>query len=99
MQRGGFGDLIPLNILGCMQARYGIPSAQEEEDALGWLELPMDRNDQQEVMMLAIEQVQLFFLTYPEGGHRMTDAQLIRQRYKEATRMCPTLWQGARYLE
>ena len=33
MGRGGFGDLTPLDILGCMQVQYGVPSAQEEEDA------------------------------------------------------------------
>ena len=49
-------DLTSLEILGCMQGLYGIPSAQEE-DALGRLELPMDRNDPPEFMMLAIEHV------------------------------------------
>ena len=47
----------PLKILVHMQAQYGILSAQEKEDALGCLELPMDYNDPLEVMIPAIEQV------------------------------------------
>ena len=43
--RGGFGDLKPLDILNRMQARYGIPSAQEEDDATVRFDLPIIRDD------------------------------------------------------
>ena len=33
MGRGGFGSRSPLEILWCLQANYGTPSAQEEENA------------------------------------------------------------------
>ena len=79
MGRGEFRYLSPLKIMSRMQVQYGIPSAQEEEDTLGRLELKMDRSDPTEVMMLAIEHVQLFFMAHLEGGHGMTDVQLIHQ--------------------
>ena len=83
-------DLTSLEILGCMQGLYGIPSAQEE-DALGRLELPMDHNDTPEVTILAIIQVQLFFLGYPEGVCKLTDVQLICQGVKQL-RACGPLY-------
>ena len=43
------------------------------------LEPPMHHNDLPKVMMLDIEQVQLFFLAHPEGDHKMTDVQFIYQ--------------------
>ena len=36
----------------------------------------MDHNDPPEVIMLGIEQVQLFFQAYSEGSHEMTNVQL-----------------------
>ena len=55
MGRGGFGELTPIEILGHMQARYGIPGAQEEEDALRCLKFSMNHDDPPEVMILSIE--------------------------------------------
>ena len=49
----------------------------------------MDHNDPPEVMMLAIEQVQLFFLAHPECGHRMTDVHLIYQGVKKLQACSP----------
>ena len=56
MGRGGFGSRSPLDILRCLQANYGTPSAQEEEDATARFGLHMDRDDPPEVMMLHLEE-------------------------------------------
>ena len=39
-------------------------------------------DDPPEVMMLHLEEVQLFFLVHPDGGRGYTDVQLIRQAIK-----------------
>ena len=56
-----------------------MPNAQEEEDATVQFALPMDQDDPTEVMMLQIEETQLFFLAHPDGGRGYTDVQMIRQ--------------------
>ena len=60
--RGGFGLQSPLEILRRLQINFGTPSEQEEEEAAVRFTLPMDRDDPPEVMMLQIEETQLFFL-------------------------------------
>ena len=42
----------------------------------------MNHDDSPDVMMLHLEEVQLFFLAHPDGGCRNTDIQLIRQVVK-----------------
>ena len=64
-----------MQIYDIMQAQFEVPCAQE--DALGCLDIPMNRDDPPEVMMVHLEQEQLFLLTHSEGGHRMTGVQMI----------------------
>ena len=45
-----------------------MPSAQEEDATVRFV-LPMDQDDLPEIMMLQIEETQLFFLAHPEGDH------------------------------
>ena len=47
MGRVGFGLLMGLDILDCIQRRYGIPSTQEEDDVFARFDIPMNRNDPQ----------------------------------------------------
>ena len=82
MGRGGFGLLVGLEILECLQVRYGIPSTKEEDDASIRFNLPMNRDDPSEVMMLHLEEIQFFFLVHPDGGRGYTDVQLIHQVIK-----------------
>ena len=74
-----------------MQKRYGIPSAQEEEDALVHFHITMDHNDRPEVMMLSLEEIQLFFIAHPEGSCRYMDTQFIHQAIKNL-RACGSLY-------
>jgi hypothetical protein len=79
MGRGGFGLQSPIEILRCLQARYGTPTPQEEKDATDRFATPMNPDDPPEVMILALEELQQFWLAHPEGGRGYTDVQLIRQ--------------------
>lgn len=79
MGRGGFGLRSPIEILRYLQARYGTPTPQEEQDATERFATPMNPDDPPEVMMLALEELQQFWLAHPEGGRGYTDVQLIRQ--------------------
>ena len=74
-----------------MQRMYGTPTSQEEEDAVGWLFIPMNRDDPPEVMMVGLEQEQLFFLAHPEGGRELSEVQLIRQAIQKL-RACGPLY-------
>ena len=82
MEKGGFGLLMGLEILESLQVRYGIPSAQEEDNVLARFELPMNRDDPLEAMMLHLEEIQIFFLAHLDGNCRYTDIQLICQSVK-----------------
>ena len=83
-----------MQIYNTTPARFELPRAQEEEDALGRLDIIMNQDDQQEVMMVLLEQEQLFFLAHPEGGRGMTDVQMIRLAV-ENLRACGTLYERA----
>ena len=50
-----------------------MPSDQEEDDVTTQFDLPIDRDDPPEVMMLHIEETQLFFLAHLDGGRGYTD--------------------------
>ena len=54
-------------------------SAQEEEDTPVWFALPMDQDDPPEVMMIHLEETQLFFLTHSDGNRGYNDVQMICQ--------------------
>ena len=73
---------MPLEIPRCLQSNFRTPSAQEEEDTTARFDLTMDRDDPPEVMMLHIEEIQLFFLAYPDGNHGYTNVQMICQAVK-----------------
>ena len=45
MGRGGFGLRSPIEILRCLQARYGTPTPQEETDATERVVAPMNPDD------------------------------------------------------
>ena len=51
-----------------MQRMYGTQTAQEQEDAMGRLFIPVNRNDPPKVIMVGLEQEQLFYLVHPEEG-------------------------------
>ena len=57
-------------------------SAQEEDNASVRLDLPIDRDYPPEVMMLHLEEIQLFFLAHADSGRAYTDAQMICQAIK-----------------
>ena len=61
-----------MEILWCLQANYGTPSTQEEEDATARFGLPMDQDDPPEVMMLHLEEIQVF-LAHLNGDGAYTD--------------------------
>jgi len=48
------------------------------KEALVKMESPMIRDEPIEVVLRLMEEVQLFLLAHPEGGHDMTEVQLIR---------------------
>ena len=68
MDRHRFGNDEPPAILACLQRLYGHPRLRELDTALLHLNDPMDRNQPFEVMLQAIEEVQMFFLAHPEAG-------------------------------
>ena len=80
-----------MQIYNTTPARFELPRAQEEEDSLGRLDIIMNQDDQQEVMMVLLEQEQLFFLAHPEGGRGMTDVQMISLTV-EKMRACGPLY-------
>ena len=52
-------------------------------------DLPMDRDDPPKVMMLHIEEIQLFFLAHPDGDRGFSDTQMIRQAIKKIQALSP----------
>ena len=89
--RGGFRTLTPIEVYNTIQAWYGVPGAQEEEDTLGRLDIPMNQDYPPEVMMIHLEQEKLIFLVHLEGGRVMTDVQMTHLAVKRL-RACLSLY-------
>ena len=56
-----------------------MPSAQEEDDMTARFDPPIDQDEPPKVMMIHIEETQLFFLAHPDGNRGYTDVQMIHQ--------------------
>ena len=78
MGRKGFGTAEPPTILFRLQREYGKPSLHEIDEALRRLNDPMDRDQPIEVMLRAVEEVQLFLLSHPEPDQELPDLALIK---------------------
>ena len=74
----GFGTMTPPEIMTRMRRLYGKATIQELERQLLILQQPMDRNNPVEVMLRAIEEVQMFLLADTEENQEMTEVQLIK---------------------
>ena len=77
LARRGFGNDEPPDILARLQRLYGNPSLQELDQALMRLNDPMDRNQPVEVMLRAMEEIQIFLMAHPEGDREMSEVNLI----------------------
>ena len=77
LARRGFGNDEPPDILARLQRLYGKPSLQELDQALLRLNDPMDRNQPVEVMLRAMEEIQMFPMAHPDGDREMSDVNLI----------------------
>ena len=77
LARRGFGNDEPPDILARLQRLYGKPSLQELDQALMRLNDPMDRNQPVEVMLRAMEEIQMFLMAHPDGDREMSDVNLI----------------------
>ena len=75
---GGFGTQTAYQIKEALRSRFGTPTDAEMKEALVKMETPMIRDEPIEVVLRMMEEVQLFLLAHPEGGHEMTEVQLIR---------------------
>ena len=73
----GFGNDEPPEIMARLQRLYGKPSLQELDQALLRLNDPMDRNQPVEVMLRAMEEIQMFLMAHPDGDREMSDVNLI----------------------
>ena len=77
MGQRGFGTLTPRAILFKLFELYGQPTLTEIQNALLRMMAPMDRLQPIEVMLRAVEEVQMFFLANPEEDMHMKESQLI----------------------
>ena len=77
MGQKGFGSLTAREILFRLFHLYGKPTLTEIEKAIGRMNAPMDRLQPVEVMIRAVEEVQMFFLANPEEDLQMKETQLI----------------------
>jgi hypothetical protein len=78
LMANGFGNMTPPEIMTRMRRLYGKATIQELERQLLILQQPMDRNNPVEVMLRAIEEVQMFLLADMEENQEMTEVQLIK---------------------
>eukprot|EP00978_Attheya_sp_CCMP212_P041539 scaffold239154_cov39-Attheya_sp.AAC.1 len=74
----GFGNMTPPEIMTHMRRLYRKATIQELERQLFILQQPMDRNNPVEVLLRAIEEVQMFLLADTEENQEMTEVQLIK---------------------
>ena len=77
MTRRGFGNNEPPAILKRLNILYGTPSLKELYQAPLCLHDPMDFNQPFEVMLLTIEEVQVFLVAHPDGDRELINVNLI----------------------
>ena len=77
MGRHVFGYDEQQAIIKRLQRLYGQPSLGELYTALLHLKNPMDHNQPVEVILWAIEEVQMLLLAHPEAGQELANTNLI----------------------
>ena len=77
MARQGFdNDKLP-DILKLLKRLYVTPSLQELNQALLRLHETMDRNQPVEVMLRTTDEVQMFFMSHPDGDRKLRNVNII----------------------